>query len=381
NRCVAEEHRFLEMSCRLDTLWLFPGHETGILIWRAQLNGLPEWRTDDYYLVADLELLTEPPEEATTYYRSLIALPAGNVKEIVADAPEPTEAAISKESSSTTECSQSAVPKPDPFAEAIAEKTAAAKAKLTPLLASFGISVDELLGQAPAAFTTGQDAKPLTPARLAQRAAHLRKKLDNTLQGTGLAPEDLQPDAIAKKTTGKTRGVRIATAIAAMQSYGIQDEALFAEMRDLEQQADQAVDEKKQKSRPDKANGNLPLTAVMSRDEVLAAYAAGDSLAGLDLSGLDLSGLVLDRADFRGAVLEGVNFIDTSLQGANFSGALLSGADCSGVQLADSILRDCVATAMVAAGADFFAADLHKARFDKSDFSRACFAEVKAARS
>jgi len=375
------EQAFVEMQCRLDTLWLFPGHETGILIWRAGLTGLPEWETDAYYLAASLEPLAEPPEKARTCYANIIGLPDAAAEEIPVDEPEPDP--LSKADEATTAKAQDTAPKFDPVAAAIAEKTAAAKAKLTPLLAAFGISADELLGQSAAAAQAGKGTKPLTPARLAQRSAHLHKKLDTMLLRTGLTPKDLQPDTIitqAGKPGQKNRSARIATAIAAMKSYGIEDDALFAEMKVLEQQAKQVPDEQQQHG-PDKANSNLPSRAVMTREEVLAAYTAGHSLAELDLSGLDLSDLMLDRADFRGAVLEGVNFSKTSLQGADCSGALLSRTDCSNAVLIDSCLQDCVATAMLAVGADFTGADLCKARFDKSDFSSACFAEVKAIRA
>ena len=376
------EQAFVEMRCRLDTLWLFPGHETGILIWRAELDRLPEWDTDAYYLAASLEPLAESPKVAMSCYRAIIPLPdaAAGAEEITAGEPEPDP--LTKADEAVAAEAQDTAPKFDPVAAAIAEKTAAAKAKLTPLLAAFGISADELLRKS-AAAQAGKGAKPLTPARLAQRSAHLHKKLDTMLLRTGLTPKDLQPDSIiaqAGKPAQKNRTARIATAIAAMKSYGIEDEVLFAEMQALERQATQSggAEQKKQADRP---GSNLPLTAVMTREEVLAAHACGKSLAGLNLSGLDLSGVQLDRADFRGAVLEGVNFSRTSLRGANCSGALLSRADCSNAVLTGTRFRDCVATAMLAVGADFSGADLRKARFDKSDFSRACLAEVKAVRA
>ena len=376
----ADEHRILEMQCSLDTLWLFPGHETGILIWRTQVNAMPEWNTDDLYLAATLEPLGEQPEEATTCYRGIIGMPEAAVEEVSGAEPEPEDDVPSKKDV-TRDSDQEAMPKIDPAADVIARKTTEAMAKLTPLLASFGISAEELMRQPPAS-KSGKGAKSLTPARLEQRAAHLHKKLESTLLGTGLAPEDLKPD-VKTSRPGKNRGARIAKAIAAMQSFGIVDEKLFAEMRDLEQQAD-LVREGKNKHpalAPVKPGSNLPLTSVMSREEVLAAHARGESLAGLNLGGLDLSGVKLDNVDLRDTILEGVNFSNTSLQGADLSGALLSGVDCSKGNLSEAKLTNCVATGMMAIGTDFSRANLEKARFDRGDFSRAGFAEVKATRA
>lgn len=370
--CSRSAQQMLELRCRLDTLWLFPEHETGILIWRAQLNELPEWQTTEYYLAATLEHLGEPPKEATSCCRAILGLPAAEAADKL---PAITESDMPQQApdAGTLAEPQESPAKVDPLAAAIAEKTAAAKAKLTPLLAAFGISADELLGQAP---KTEKNAKLLTPAHLEQRSADLHKKLESSLLGTGLVPEDLHP-AANTRPAGTNRGASIATAIAAMKCYGIEDEALFAEMRALEQQAKQSPATKQQHLRPEKTGSNLPLTAVMTREEVLAAYAQGESLAGLDLSGLDLSGLRLDRADFRAAVLDGVNFSGTSLRAADFSGALLNQADCSGAYLAESSFRNCVAAGILAAGADFSKADLRKARFDKGNFSHAFLSDLK----
>ncbi|WPD21989.1 MAG: DUF2169 domain-containing protein [Candidatus Electrothrix scaldis] len=373
------DQTFLEMQCNLDTLWLFPQHDTGILIWRAGLAELPEWDTEEYYLAASLEPMAEPPEEAASCYRAII--PLTSLAESKASEPESDSLSESDEKITAKSEKKDAAPQVDPVAAAIAEKTAAAKAKLTPLLASFGISADELLGQS-AVAQTGQGAQSLTPAHLAQRSAHLHKELDKMLLRTGLTSKDIQLDDVAQvaKPKKKADAARIATAIAAMKSFGIEDEALFAEMRALEQQAEQ-VKTAEQKKRPDRTGSHLPCTAVMTRDEVIDAYTRGESLAGMNLSGLDLSGLVLDQADFRGAVLEGVNFTQTSLQGADCREALLNNADCTHAILTNCNLQNCVATKMLAVGANFSGADLSKSRFDTSDFSRARLTKVKASRA
>ncbi|XCN73030.1 MAG: DUF2169 domain-containing protein [Candidatus Electrothrix aestuarii] len=380
------DQTFLEMQCHLDTLWLFPNHETGILIWRAGLAELPAWNTEEFYLAASLEPLTEAPQKAASCYRAIIPLSPLSEAEAKTEStattePKPDSSSESDKEKRAESEQKGTTPQVDPVAAAIAEKTAAAKAKLTPLLASFGISADELLGQS-ATAQAGQGAQSLTPAHLAQRSAHLHKELDKMLLRTGLTQKDIQLDDVAQvaKPKKKADAARIATAIAAMKSFGIEDEALFAEMRTLEQQAEQ-VKTAEQKKRPDRTGSHLPLTAVMTRDEVIDAYTRGESLAGMNLSGLDLSGLVLDQADFRGAVLEGVNFTQTSLQGADCREALLNNADCTHAILTNCNLQDCVATKMLAVGANFSGADLSKSRFDTSDFSRARLTKVKASRA
>jgi len=87
----------------------------------------------------------------------------------------------------------------------------------------------------------------------------------------------------------------------------------------------------------------------MTRDELLAAYAAGRrSFIGVNLSGVDLRGVNLSGVDLRGVDLSGSNLFGADLSGSNLSGcdlhrvnlalADLSGADLSGADLSDSNL-------------------------------------------
>lgn len=79
-----------------------------------------------------------------------------------------------------------------------------------------------------------------------------------------------------------------------------------------------------------------PRAAAKLRDAVVAAREAGEPLAGLDLAGADLSGLDLEGADLHGALLECAKFGGAKLGGADLSRAVLAHAD-----LADTDLHDC----------------------------------------
>lgn len=86
----------------------------------------------------------------------------------------------------------------------------------------------------------------------------------------------------------------------------------------------------------------------MTRDELLARYAAGER----DFGGVNLSGADLFRVNLSGANLSGV-----SLSGANLSGASLSWANLSGVSLSGANLS----------GADLFRANLFRANLSGAD--------------
>lgn len=98
-----------------------------------------------------------------------------------------------------------------------------------------------------------------------------------------------------------------------------------------------------------------------SREMVIAAHEAGDSLEGLDLRGLDLSGLDLSglravAADFTGARMRGVR-----LTGADLSRAKLSQADLTEATMGEAVLLE----------ADLTGARLHSASAPEADFSSA----------
>ena len=66
----------------------------------------------------------------------------------------------------------------------------------------------------------------------------------------------------------------------------------------------------------------------MTRDELLAAYAAGKrNFRGADLCGADLCGACLCGADLAGADLAGADLRWAYLGGADLAGAYLGGAD------------------------------------------------------
>lgn len=93
---------------------------------------------------------------------------------------------------------------------------------------------------------------------------------------------------------------------------------------------------------------------VMTREQVLERYAAGQDFARRNLSGLDLSGLDLHGIDLRKAILEKTILAEANLEDARLDGAMAMGADCSKARLARAVM-----TGAVLAKAKFVKADLN----------------------
>ncbi|AKT42450.1 DUF2169 family type VI secretion system accessory protein [Chondromyces crocatus] len=97
------------------------------------------------------------------------------------------------------------------------------------------------------------------------------------------------------------------------------------------------------------------------REELLAAHARGESLAGRDFTGADLSGVELSGVNLTEALLERVNLSGARLRGAKLRGAVLTRANLTGADLEDADLRK----------ANLGGADLREARLSDADLVEA----------
>lgn len=93
------------------------------------------------------------------------------------------------------------------------------------------------------------------------------------------------------------------------------------------------------------------------RAEVEAAAGRKESLARRDLTGADLSGMDLEGADLSEALMERADLRGAKLKGANLTGATMARADLRGADLSGAAL----------AHANFGAADLREARLGGAD--------------
>lgn len=115
---------------------------------------------------------------------------------------------------------------------------------------------------------------------------------------------------------------------------------------------------------------------AIARAEVIAALAAGQSLAGRDLTGVDLSNLDLRGAKLQTTFLESSDLSGCDLREADLTGAMLARANLTGGNLSGATLRGAnlgfaKLTGAKAVGADLSFADLTKADLTGADCARA----------
>ena len=107
------------------------------------------------------------------------------------------------------------------------------------------------------------------------------------------------------------------------------------------------------------------------RDEVARAAAAGESLAERDLTGADLSKLALANVDLKKAFLEHADLREADLTGADLTGAVLTRADLRGAKLEKARLAGANLAEAKLAGAMISGVDLSGAILVKADLEGA----------
>jgi uncharacterized protein YjbI with pentapeptide repeats len=122
--------------------------------------------------------------------------------------------------------------------------------------------------------------------------------------------------------------------------------------------------------------------AARLRDELARAHAAGESFAGRDLTGADLAGMSLARASLEGALLERADLTGADLTGADLTGAVLTRATLARVKLAGARLAGAnlggadLTEADLSGGVDLTDAVLHEARLERACLRQAVLKEA-----
>jgi uncharacterized protein YjbI with pentapeptide repeats len=117
---------------------------------------------------------------------------------------------------------------------------------------------------------------------------------------------------------------------------------------------------------------------VMTSDELLAAYAAGErAFRGVDMRGANLEGAYLHDIEMQGSFLMGANFRGAHLQMAAFEDAYLRDADFTGAYLAEASLAGAYLAGTKLEGANLGSAILRGAQFARTNMKGAYVAGAR----
>jgi len=386
---------FKELKTRLDTVWLFPEYETGVVIWRATVRVQDDEAGDvPAAFVAD-EYLTEK-ERPVEYYRDIHF--AGVVEEKAAEEPEVQPPEEEEPAITAKPMGPPAVEAvPDPEAKALIQElekeVGAADANIAAELKKLGLDSEQFMKDLPmmAGLTVsapyGPAAEP-SVLELEKRLAQGEAELNEMIKQLGFDPDKLME---VSKEIDQGEPPSAKELIKKLRESGIDDPEteqylLEMEKEQAETEKELAVlleeDEKREaelgkEEPPEKEALEPELEEVLTRETVIEDFREAKSFTGKDLSGLDLSDLYLAGIDLRGAILENIDFAGTNLTGAILSGSVLAGASLLRATLTSAKMDGCNLNRVQGHQADMSHADLRGADMTESDFSQGNFEKAR----
>ncbi len=396
NRMVDGRESFIEISAHAETLWLFPGNDCGVLLFRGLSKVTDETMDDVTHLMAEWEPLNTQPESFEYYHRKF----RESVSPASAEPEEPPPAVVPAGNAPTpqpeTAVSAPKPPEPPPLSpeeeKLMAEMnamTAKLEGEIDGIFAKMGMTREEAMAR----FVPKPAPEP-SPVELDRMMADMEKQIESLFKKMGTTREEVTRKYLSQQAPPADPHAEIqklTTALQQMQANlkksGISQEELAKmvpgtdpAMFDFDAVIDglaflaaeipttPAPEEPKPTVEPPpEAKPEKPELAETIEDRI----AGGKNLAGLDLTGMDFSGRDLSNSDFSGAILAEALFVSALLEGAIFTGALLPGADFSGATMAKSRLAGVSAVGAKFPMTDLKCADLSGSDFNGSDFSGA----------
>ncbi len=409
NRVVDGKESFIEIPTRAETVWLFPGSDCGVLLFRGTAKVTDETLDDVTHLVAEWELLQAKPETLDFYSKKLlkpvapvpVAPPETDPSAVVPPAPksEPPPAAPD-------------LPKPPPLppdAEKLLASATEAIAKVEAQADAAFAKLGMTRAEAMAKYAPSPKAATAPPqAEIEKMIADVQQQAEAAFKKMGMTQEEATQKYLKSQSPPKDIGQEITKLTDALQGIeaklqqsGTNFQAaaakalpkidpasldigkLIAGLTALAASLPPKAEAVPAPPAPEAAEAKIATPAVDgeaealdSVDAVMNRHAAGEKLSGLDLSGLDFSGRDLSHADFSGSTLVKTLFCGAILQNALFADALLADADFSGAQMAQAGFIRVQAVGATFPGADLQDTDLTGGNFSGCDFSGADFSQA-----
>ncbi len=371
---------FFEVLLKLDTLFLFPEDELGVLLFRGFSPVGDEELDDVLHCAADLEPL-DRESRPESYYRAKLSPPAQAPAAKPAPPPPAAPAPPAPEPPPAGEL--------DPAARDLESLTRDIETRLDQVLAGQGLGradAERMLAKASGAkkpvtmddlleepWLSGEDAAPEEMLdALASHVAEMEAGARKALMDSGMSLEQAQELIAGKQVSFSPEDLSdVMRRIEAHPTLPDQDKsAVLANLAVVENSLGQLDELAPPDSPPDEEKPPEPEPPVAAGPgdgaEAAAMHARGESLADYDMRGFDFSGRDLAGAVFASANLDGADFTSARLAKADFTEAGLLGARLAKADCAGAVFRQARA-----AGADFTKAVLREADLSEADMSRA----------
>lgn len=363
---------FEEIELRMDTLWLFPNAEKGVMIYHGLTEVQSDTAKDIYHLVAAYEKRSRSRRDIE-HYRQALDKRLDREKGFLALLDE-SDLIGEGEPSGFAEMMAG-----EEFVRIKGDDLLKKKQKMRSdkdidtvrdMISQQGLDPDKTL---PKPVAADIDIKQLDFDQILKDAEQQRleaeKQLDKQLESLGMTREQLLDD-----TARKPAPRPFFSAKAAMEAYaqiGIDGERIQEKMEAVEKTFNATYRQVGHHLPPVLTNGAAAQSDA-GKAALMAAHAAGESLKGADLAGMDLSGLDLEGIDLQDALLEDAVLSNTNLRNANLKGAALMRSNLQEADLTGAALKDAGLGRALLGRADLSHADLSSAVLAGADLTSAC---------
>ncbi|MGD9240142.1 MAG: DUF2169 domain-containing protein [Desulfobacterales bacterium] len=374
NRKTEEGEQLKEIEARLDTVWLFPHAEKGIMVHRGTVEIGSDDAEDVFHMLVAYERIDDEPRNFEHYREAFLKrideekghLYLMDEKDLIPSGEKSGFATLIEEVGEQEESL---------LAQNMARRTEREKEKARETIRQMGLDPDQFTPEKPPEqpeFSIDNLAEIEDYAKKAEADAMAKKaEMEQDLRKT-LAEQGMDYDRVmeqAKKMAGGLPKFSAEENIEQLRQLGINDPEVEKKLYQAEETIRKTYKQFAHQFPP----APLPSAeeAERMREIVLAGYQDGRSFAGQDLTGVDLSNLDLKNIDLKDAILEGANLSGADLSGADLSGCVAARADLCGASFREAKMDDACLGAANLKGANFNGADLSKTAFGKADLSDA----------
>jgi uncharacterized protein YjbI with pentapeptide repeats len=378
NRQTESSTAFQEIPLHLDTVWLFPHAEKGILIFRGSTEVQDDTASDVSATLLAYERMGDTPRELSHYQQALSKrldeekgyLYALNEKDLI---PEGERSAIQELLEEGEKKS----------GEGLLEKNMKKRAdleveKAKKKMEELGLNPDDYLNKAaseeePEITLDNLDQLDVITDKMLKKAQDQQKAMEvkakEMVESMGMDYEALLKKA--KKESGGRIKFSAEETIAKMQQFGLNDPEIEKKLYAAEEQVDNAYRQ---------FGHYFPPAAEPSEEQnqqmrafILDGYEKGASFADMEFTGVNLAGLDLHGINLQGAFLEGADLSGTDLSGADLRNCMLARSKASGARFTKAQMTEVNLGQADLTGADFQAAIMEKAVLAQAKLTDAYF--------
>lgn len=387
---------FREVHTRLDTVWLFPGVESGIVIYRGAVEVSDDEGLDVLQILTAYERLSDPLKTVEHYQHALAARMDKNAPPLLTI--DERDLLPSGEPSPLFALLQEAQAKeePSPLIANLKKKSEKEIAARAEMFKKAGLPVPVLpppegdVPMDPDAIEAAMEKLKAAQAQVSQQKEQALARAREMAEKAGLDFDQLLAQA---KQRARRPGFNVEQSTELLRKAGRLTPELEERLNKARETVRKTYVEQAQYFPPPVIPEPPELDRL--RDEVVERRRVGRSCAGLDLAGINFSGLDLKGVDLSGALLETVDLTGADLSGANLAGAViahsklvrtkmvranlaganlgdsdLSGADCTGAVMTKAVLTKSNLTGAVCADAALDEANFLEAVLVRADLSR-----------